>query len=56
MNGGYSMMDFSGCDLGNLGTVMGIYERTKAANRVSPRLLHTAGLKVQRPCSCPFSR
>ena len=25
------MIDFSGCDLGNLGTVTGIYERTKAA-------------------------
>lgn len=31
MNGGYSMIDFSGCDLGNLGTVTGIYERTKQA-------------------------
>ena len=25
------MIDFSGCDLGNLGTVTGIYERTKQA-------------------------
>lgn len=31
MNGGYSMIDFSGCDLGNLGTVAGIYKRTKDA-------------------------
>lgn len=31
MNGGYAMIDFSGCDLGNLGTVTGIYERTKQA-------------------------
>lgn len=31
MNGGYSMVDFTGVDLGNLGTVPGIYERTKAA-------------------------
>ena len=31
MNGGYSIIDFSGCDLGNLGTVTGIYERTKQA-------------------------
>ena len=31
MNGGYSMIDFSGCDLGDLGTVTGIYERTKHA-------------------------
>lgn len=31
MNGGYSMIDFSGCDLGNLGTVTGIYKRTKEA-------------------------
>ena len=31
MNGGYAMIDFTGCDLGNLGTVAGIYERTKAA-------------------------
>ena len=31
MNGGYAMVDFSGCDLGNLGTVTGIYKRTKAA-------------------------
>ena len=29
--GGYAMVDFSGCDLGNLGTVTGIYDRTKAA-------------------------
>ena len=28
MNGGYAMVDFTGCDLG---TVAGIYERTKAA-------------------------
>lgn len=25
------MIDFSGCDLGNLGTVAGIYKRTKDA-------------------------
>lgn len=31
MNGGYAMVDFTGCDLGDLGTVAGIYERTKAA-------------------------
>ena len=31
MNGGYAMVDFTGCDLGNLGTVAGIYEKTKAA-------------------------
>lgn len=31
MNGGYSMIDFSGCDLGNLGTLTGIYKRTKDA-------------------------
>lgn len=31
MNGGYAMIDFSGCDLGDLGTVTGIYERTKQA-------------------------
>lgn len=31
MNGGYAMIDFSGCDLGNLGTITGIYERTKVA-------------------------
>lgn len=31
MNGGYSMVDFTGCDLGNLGTVTGIYKRTKEA-------------------------
>lgn len=31
MNGGYAMVDFSGCDLGDLGTVGGIYERTKTA-------------------------
>lgn len=31
MNGGYSMIDFSGCDLGNLGTLTGIYKRTKEA-------------------------
>lgn len=31
MNGGYAMVDFTGCDLGNLGTVAGIYERTKSA-------------------------
>lgn len=31
MNGGYAMIDFTGCDLGNLGTVAGIYGRAKAA-------------------------
>lgn len=31
MNGGYAMIDFTGCDLGNLGTVAGIYARVKAA-------------------------
>ena len=31
MNGGYAMIDFTGCDLGNLGTVTGIYQRVKAA-------------------------
>ena len=31
MNGGYSLIDFSGVDLGDLGTVTGIYEKTKAA-------------------------
>lgn len=41
MNGGYSMVDFSGCDLGNLGTVTGIYERTRAAvGSGKPLVLH----------------
>lgn len=31
MNGGYSMIDFSGLDLNNPGTISGIYERTKNA-------------------------
>lgn len=31
MNGGYSMVDCSGVDLGNLGTVSGIYKKVKAA-------------------------
>lgn len=31
MNGGYAMIDFSGVDLGDLGTVTGIYDRTKDA-------------------------
>ena len=31
MNGGYSMIDCSGVDLGTLGTVSGIYEKTKQA-------------------------
>lgn len=31
MNGGYSMVDFTGVDLGDLGTVNGIYENTKNA-------------------------
>ena len=31
MNGGYAMVNFSGCDLGNLGIVPGIYEELKAA-------------------------
>lgn len=31
MNGGYAMIDFTGVDLGNLGTVNGIYESTKNA-------------------------
>lgn len=31
MNGGYSIVDFTGCDLGNLGTVTGLYNRLKSA-------------------------
>lgn len=31
MNGGYAMVDCSGIDLGNLGTVTGIYEKLKEA-------------------------
>ena len=31
MNGGYCLVDFTGVDLGNLGTVPGIYEATKSA-------------------------
>ena len=31
MNGGYSMLDFSGVDLGNLGKKDGAYADTKAA-------------------------
>ena len=31
MNGGYSMIDCTGLDLGNLGTVDGLYEKAKAA-------------------------
>ncbi len=31
MNGGYAMVDCSGLDLGNLGTVTGLYAKTKAA-------------------------
>ena len=31
MNGGYSMIDFSGLDLNNPGTIPGIYERAKNA-------------------------
>lgn len=41
MNGGYAMIDFSGCDLGNLGTVTGIYEKVKAAiQSEKPLVLH----------------
>lgn len=41
MNGGYAMVDFSGCDLGNLGTVTGIYEKVKAAiESGKPLVLH----------------
>ena len=31
MNGGYAMVDCTGLDLGELGTVTGLYEKTKAA-------------------------
>ena len=31
MNGGYTMIDCTGVDLGNLGTVSGLYEKAKAA-------------------------
>lgn len=31
MNGGYAMIDCTGVDLGNLGTVSGLYEKAKAA-------------------------
>lgn len=31
MNGGYSMVDCSGLDLGNPGTVTGLYQKTKDA-------------------------
>lgn len=30
-NGGYSMVDFTGLDLSNPGTISGIYQKTKAA-------------------------
>lgn len=41
MNGGYAMVDFTGCDLGNLGTVTGIYEKVKAAiQSEKPLVLH----------------
>ena len=31
MNGGYAMIDCTGIDLGNLGTVSGLYARIKSA-------------------------
>lgn len=31
LKGGYALVDFSGVDLGNLGTVTGIYEKVKNA-------------------------
>lgn len=31
MNGGYTMIDCTGIDLGNLGTVSGLYKRIKSA-------------------------
>lgn len=31
MNGGYALIDCSGLDLGNLGTVAGLYEQVKNA-------------------------
>lgn len=31
MNGGYAMIDCTGVDLGNLGTVDGLYEKAKTA-------------------------
>lgn len=44
MNGGYCMVDFSGVDLGNLGTKEGIYAKTKTALATGkPLVLH--GLK-----------
>lgn len=39
MNGGYAMIDFTGVDLGNLGTVTGIYERTRGAIKTGKPLV-----------------
>ena len=40
MNGGYSMIDFSGVDLGNLGTKTGLYKAIKeSVNTGKPLVL-----------------
>lgn len=39
MNGGYALVDFTGVNLSDLGTVSGIYERTKAAIKAGKPLV-----------------
>ena len=49
MNGGYAMIDCTGVDLGNLGTVDGLYEKSKAAiNTGKPLVLKGAVNSTQK--------
>lgn len=41
MNGGYCLLDFTGVDLGNLGTVPGIYNATKNAVKTGKPIVIT---------------
>ena len=41
MNGGYCLVDFTGVDLGNLGTVPGIYNATKEAIKTGKPIVIT---------------
>ena len=54
MNGGYSMIDCTGLDLGNLGTVTGLYEKAKAAiNTGKPLVLKGVKNNTQEYSNIP---
>ena len=39
MNGGYAMIDCAGVDLGDLGTVTGLYDRVKSAVKANKPII-----------------